>query len=185
MTTQQSTVHLQLMGLLGGAERHGPLTSKGNVIILWRWDSKKGSRVKNKLTTKALLVIGAGLLIVSWVSVEIIDLVNLGRAKRSLTYMAQIATLLNGEAPRDDLSSHPRVRRYLEEQRLDPEISIDGWGNAIEIERIAGRDGVIFRVRSLGSDGKRSSCCAGFVPQDWDTDAVVENGVWQQIWEGF
>lgn len=62
------------------------------------------------------------------------------------------------------------------------ECYIDGWEHPFLIEPVRSEAGeVIYRVTSLGSDGRRGSCCRGFV-DSYAEDAVLERDVWLQQW---
>jgi hypothetical protein len=56
----------------------------------------------------------------------------------------------------------------------------DGWGNSFEVE-LAPSANPPYRIRSLGRDGKRGSCCQ-LIVENWDEDAVRDGGQWQQLW---
>jgi hypothetical protein len=124
--------------------------------------------------------------LLAWGSFEAVYLVNAARAKESLTSMSQLSTILQAEEP-SNISSSALLSEFLSQRGFNPDILIDGWGHPLQIERIhrADQNLTTYRIRSFGRDGEPGPCCAGVVPRDWDTDVVVENGVWKQLWSGF
>jgi hypothetical protein len=98
---------------------------------------------------------------------------------KTVVRMRDLLGILYSEEP-DDTSSAAVQQLCTTKGRAD--WARDGWRNAfiVEMSRASGGERV-YRITSLGSDGKRGSCCTRFV-SSFEDDAVLEGEEWLQQW---
>jgi hypothetical protein len=109
------------------------------------------------------------------------DLLNKSRAKETVTHIRSISSLLQLERP-PKVDAH-YLSQMLAKYGVGKSYLLDGWNRPLMVQIIPGRDGMRhYRVISLGRDGRLGTCCRRFLEQDWDEDAVIEDGAWKQAW---
>lgn len=111
---------------------------------------------------------------------ELADLRDRTRAKRTAGDMRQLSVILRSENP--PLLAPKDLQRLLAAKGY-PDYSRDAWGRPIEVERIQRASAApSYVLRSLGKDGRRGKCCQRWLKEDWDSDAVLQDDTWLQIW---
>lgn len=109
------------------------------------------------------------------------DILNKARAKETVTHMRRVVSLLQLERPA--VVDVQYLRNMLAKHGVSPLYLLDGWNRPLVVEVLTDEDGVqIYRVISLGRNGRLDTCCRRFLKQDWDEDAVIENDTWLQVW---
>jgi hypothetical protein len=121
----------------------------------------------------AALAAGVYLAVVGW---------KLWRASKPTTTIARMRDLMGVLRTEDPGSLEQEAIRGLLTRHRRESAFADGWGHPFIVERTGAPEGsTIYRITSLGSDGKRGTCCRGFV-DSFAEDAVLEGDAWLQQW---
>ena len=131
---------------------------------------------KSGLKKKALLIVGV--VIFAGAGAKLLDLWHDLKAKKTVTEMVRLERALT-VAELTDVD--PESLEQLVSTSEVPLSLVDGWGRLFIVEKHMEEERVFFSVRSLGRDGRIGKCCQKWA-DDWDDDAVIAGGEWQQVW---
>lgn len=105
------------------------------------------------------------------------------KAHETMGSMRNLSTTL--EASELDTAEVSAIQTLLAREGLSEIVPLqDAWGNDFVIEIEQGDSDPNFRtfsIRSLGRDGSVGSCCRPKT-RDFDDDALIVGGKWQQVW---
>lgn len=122
-----------------------------------------------------------GILLTLGIVHEVREIRESGRAKVTETNMQRLNEVLRSAQVTNVGSSGYLRRLFLKEGY--PDYTRDGWGRDILVKVFVDPKGLKhYTLRSLGRDGKMSSCCTGRVRGEWDKDALWADNRWLQAW---